>query len=146
MKTGASDDEKEVDGSSHQLNGNGQQCYKHVGLLKVGKDSHPLYVSGRRQNNGSRKVVVCDILWGMKPLPIDCLSQFLTARRRGVAVELQVVATAAITLGEEFSRVSPESLRRDLLDLSSKGHDAAIVVLLQPGFTVASSPLNAAYA
>lgn len=141
MKTEVSDDEDEVDDSDHH-NGNGRQCCKHVGLLKVGKDSHPLYVSGRCQNNGSRKIVVCDILWGMRP--IDCLRPFLTARARGINVELKLAATAKDDFGEEFSYISPESLRSDLLDLSSNGHTP--IAVLPPAVSVVSSPLNVAYA
>lgn len=147
MKSGNDDEYEADDDSDHQFsgkdNGNGRQCNKHIGLLKVGKDSHPLYVSGRWNGHGC--IVVCDILWGMRPL--DCLSQFLTARnKRGLEVELKVAATAR-DLGKEFSRISPESIRQELLDLSNNGHNSAV---LPEELTVASSSspssLNAAYA
>jgi hypothetical protein len=141
--TGVNEEDGEVIDDVDHPKGNGHQCCKHIGLLKVGKDSHALYVSGRCQNNGSRKIVVCDIIWGMRP--IDCLGQFLTARRRGIAVELKVVATAA-DLGKEFSRILPESLQRDLLELSDNGHSLTTELPLIIASSVSSSRTSPAYA
>ena len=66
-------------------------------------------------------MVVSEITWNV--MSVGALSQFLTARQKGVVVEL----TVQTDLGKGFKNILPESLRIDMLALSDSYHVPAAV-------------------